>query len=856
MRWVNLVVSLSLLAASYRFTIPSACYFLGFVVLSLRPIHWNGRRPQFRLPFWIALLVVSTSMCTAHIVFQIYLKTTAIDLSTEEPLARILALFDLIQMHTASCGMFHTFPDIFMCIVSGMGIYHSCKQNKQQQGVLLGITDRRGHNDTDDIHESNLDVASTTLPVATKGEHCCGLLSIKMQQSWAALVFATSSLFTIALQPTLLLLPLSLFLLVGMFFNATRKMGPLYMLWKTKTLLLTYTFVILFTLYLYQIAGCGVPCCLERCDPIRNATNVVPTPVEAVGLIMFAETIFIAKNYDPLFSFIGLVVVFWSLSMFDHVTNSVIGSDFNSKPVVSNPTPNDLRVSLLDEDALLRTTGNHGTNRMAESVVSDDVNDGVSLRPTEKVPKEQAHMTSPYSVYSNNSFRKAQVTRRSRWMSMFVLVIFIWGLWFPSLLMLLPFTYSVVSFLLSGSTKRTSLLHPKNAAFVFGYLVIFVLAYGIFSTPYIHSSVSLGCPSCTLDMLAHRNPVRSISILGLVWVPQEGRSGASSFYLFLHAVGLAMCSTTLRQATPKRSNVDENNERRDISELDNNYYAMGNDEVAEEAEEAAEEAEEAAEEANNPSPNANDQSPTMLPSNKFDDCVVDGDLSPMLPSTSPSDSFTSPATFKTRCAHCASWLFYIYLLLEAYAFILSLVILYFCGLFWVDFIHATYMIFFILFVVVPNSRKYWRVLVIFTTLVLLTSYLWNILETDSTPKPSNHFSKQIGIDANITSPDVPGQLLFGGTHSFVATVIIFLCVSMQMPLFTVSRQEETRSQLRNARSTLQRKTFAWMQRVTVKASGMYRAYGLYVLCVSLICLGLLKEITITHLSNLVATMVG
>jgi len=166
------------------------------------------------------------------------------------------------------------------------------------------------------------------------------------------------------------------------------------------------------------------------------------------------------------------------------------------------------------------------------------------------------------------------------------------------------------------------------------------------------------------------------------------------------------------------------------------------------------------------------------------------------------------------------------------------------------------MIFFILFVVVPNSRKYWRVLVIFTTLVLLTSYLWNILETDSTPKPSNHFSKQIGIDANITSPDVPGQLLFGGTHSFVATVIIFLCVSMQMPLFTVSRQEETRSQLRNARSTLQRKTFAWMQRVTVKASGMYRAYGLYVLCVSLICLGLLKEITITHLSNLVATMVG
>ena len=166
------------------------------------------------------------------------------------------------------------------------------------------------------------------------------------------------------------------------------------------------------------------------------------------------------------------------------------------------------------------------------------------------------------------------------------------------------------------------------------------------------------------------------------------------------------------------------------------------------------------------------------------------------------------------------------------------------------------MIFFILFVVVPNLRKYWRVLVIFTTLALLTSYLWNILETDSTPKPLTDLSKLIGIDANITSPDVPGQLLFGGTHSFVATVIIFLCVSLQMPLFTVSRQEETRSQLRNARSPLQRKTFAWMQRATLKVSDMYRAYGLYVLCVSLICLGLLKEISITHLSNLVATMVG
>ena len=74
--------------------------------------------------------------------------------------------------------------------------------------------------------------------------------------------------------------------------------------------------------------------------------------------------------------------------MFDHVTNSAIGSDFNSEPAVSNPTPNDLRVSLLDEDALLRTTGNRGSNGMAESVVSDDVNDGVSLRPTENVPNE------------------------------------------------------------------------------------------------------------------------------------------------------------------------------------------------------------------------------------------------------------------------------------------------------------------------------------------------------------------------------------------------------------------------------------------------------------------------------------
>ena len=780
-------------------------------------------------------------MCASHIVFQIYLAATQDNISKEEPLARILALFDLIQMHTISCGMFHVFPDLLICIVSCLGTYQSCKQNKQQHGVLLGIANNentndgnhsRGSNNSSSNNNNHLDT-STTLPVTKRG-HCCGLFTIKMQQYWTALIFVTSSIFTVALQPTLLLLPLGLFLLIGMFLNATRKMDPLYMLWKTKKVLLMYTFAILLTLYIYQITGCGVPCCLEQCDPTRNVTNVVPAPIEAVGLIAFAETISIAKNYDPLFSFVGLVVVFWALSMFSHVTNSAVDNDFYSEYVVSDKSKHGLRASLLDEDSL-KTTGNNGSNRIAESVVSDDVNDDVSLRPTEIQQEEKTGMTSSYSVFSNNSFRKAQVLRRSGWMSMFVFVIFVWGLWFPSLLILLPFTYSVVSFLLSGSPKRTSLLHPKNAAFIFGYLVLFVLAYGIFSTPYIHSSISLGCPSCTLDTIAHQNPVRSISILGLAWIPQEGRSGSSSFYLFIHAVGLVICSITLRKATPKRSSGEKNNERSSTPDSDNHYYAMGNDKEEE----------------------TKYQPPSMPSSLKVvADYTTDGGVSSLLPSSSPSYSPTSPVTFKSRCAHCASWLFYIYLLLEAYAFILSLVILYFCGLFWVDFIHATYMIFFILFVVVPNSRKYWRVLVVFTTLVLLTSYLWNILETDSTPKTSNHFSKQIGIDANITSPDIPGQLLFGGTHSFVATVIIFLCVSMQMPLFTVSRQEETKSQLMNAHSALQRKTYAWMQHVTLRASNMYRTYGLYVLCLSLICLGLLKEISVTHLSNLMATMVG
>ena len=44
---------------------------------------------------------------------------------------------------------------------------------------------------------------------------CCGLCTAKMQQNWMVIIFVTSSITSVALQPTLLLLPLAIVLLFG-----------------------------------------------------------------------------------------------------------------------------------------------------------------------------------------------------------------------------------------------------------------------------------------------------------------------------------------------------------------------------------------------------------------------------------------------------------------------------------------------------------------------------------------------------------------------------------------------------------------------------------------------------------------
>jgi hypothetical protein len=829
MIWINLFTGILLLAAVYRFTIPSACYFLGWFFLLLKPVQWEGYQTLLRLPFWIAMLCISTIMCLAHVVFQIYLRTTGEHLSEEEPFARILALFDLIEIQTASCGIFHILPDVLIFVVSSIGTYISCKRNNQRNML-----------------ESNRITATADF----SGRRCS--CSIKTQLYCSAFVFAASSIVTVVLQPTLISIPLAIFLLVGMFFNATRKLEPLYMLWKTKKVLLFYVFASLITLYVYQIAGCGIPCCLGACGPNQNATNNSPDPLEAVGLVAFAESIAIAKNYQPLFSFVSYIVVFWSLSIFSHLTNGAMNSSnnfFSSGLPFSYTNQSKLRASLLGNDVLATTGSSKSDNNtnmgVAESVISDDANAGVSLRPTDRQWKDDSAMGS------NSSFRKAQILHRAGWMSSFVCIIFVWGLWFPSLLILPPFVYSVLSFLLSGSPKRTMLLHPKNAAFIFGYLAMFVFTYGIFSAPYIYSSVSLGCPECTLNQLTNKNPVRLISILGLAWIPHKG-SNATSLYLFIHVVGLTICSIALRRATPKHDNGEENSEFRSQND-DGGYMTMHDDGKLGEAQyQPPSESHLVQDSKSNTDSHVttgnsdNEDAKGNEDASGFNNVAYDGNNN--------ASRNNAAATLRNYCSYCTSWVLYICLLIEAYVFVISLALLYVCGLAWVDFIHAAYMVFFVLFVVVPNSRKYWRGLVVFTSLVLLTSYVFNVVETDLSSKDS-HWSKQVGINSNISSPDIPGQFLFGGTHSFIATVIIFLCVSMQMPLFTPSRQKKTKLQLVNANSELQRKAYVWMQKATSWASNVYRKFGLYVLCISLLCLGLLKEISVTHLCNLVAAMV-
>lgn len=288
-------------------------------------------------------------MCVAHVAFQIYLSVEGTEIFFENPLARVLALFDLIQISQASCGAFHILPDVVVFVVSSAGLYLTCKKrsNRQDNGDLSLDLDL----DLDQQEKERTTCCCRGGGTKVGRDGCCGLATVYMQMNWTGVLFATSSIVAVTLQPTLVMLPLALFLLVGMYLIGTRAANPHDLLEISHTYLLGYLLAAMITQYIFQIVGCGVPCCLEQCDPMRNDTNVSPTPMNAVGLVSFSEMIHDAEDWRPLVSFFCLILSFWSLSLFRHVVMSVSSSQKSMQQrnihTFLSPGSSDLNESLL-----------------------------------------------------------------------------------------------------------------------------------------------------------------------------------------------------------------------------------------------------------------------------------------------------------------------------------------------------------------------------------------------------------------------------------------------------------------------------------------------------------------------------
>ena len=747
-------------------------------------------------------------MCVAHVAFQIYLSVEGTEIFFENPLARVLALFDLIQISQASCGAFHILPDVVVFVVSSAGLYLTCKKrsNRQDNGDLSLDLDL----DLDQQEKERTTCCCRGGGTKVGRDGCCGLATVYMQMNWTGVLFATSSIVAVTLQPTLVMLPLALFLLVGMYLIGTRAANPHDLLEISHTYLLGYLLAAMITQYIFQIVGCGVPCCLEQCDPMRNDTNVSPTPMNAVGLVSFSEMIHDAEDWRPLVSFFCLILSFWSLSLFRHVVMSVSSSQKSMQQrnihTFLSPGSSDLNESLLGSAHGAVAVGGGGgeggveARKVPGSVISDDVNGEATTLPSD----------------DNNVARsgRQRVLQRSGWMSIFVLTIFAWGLWFPSLLILPPFLYSTITFVFSGTLHRPRMLRPFFAKIFFLYLLMFVLVYGVFSTPYLYSSVALGCPSCSIAQIRHTDPVRIISMLGLAWIQTEGQSGSPSFHLFIHCLGLFILTVSLRSAIPKHSGGGESSgDRIDGDENENvdssDYYAM--------------------------------RDPPR-------DATKESDATKETKESDATNSLrTTSMTWRTNCSFIMKWLHYTYLWVEGYAFVLSLGCLYVFCLLWVDFIHSLYMIFCLAFVVSPRLRQYWRILVVYSSIVLVAMYVWNIARSKA--MRDNHWALEIGIESNVTTADVPGQLLFGGSRSFLGSVIIFLIVCMQMPLFIQSRREGREKQLAIASKSLPK----WMMGGSM-LEDLYQKYGLGALCVALLLVGLNQNIRLTNLTSIMIAM--
>ncbi len=206
---------------------------------------------------------------------------------------------------------------------------------------------------------------------------------------------------------------------------------------------------------------------------------------------------------------------------------------------------------------------------------------------------------------------------------------------------------------------------------------------------------------------------------------------------------------------------------------------------------------------------------------------------------------------------CIKWCGLLWALVQEYAFLVSLLVLYVGGLSKIDLIHSIYMLFFVVFVVFPNVRRTrWRLLVGYSGMVVAAIFVYKVIseagtEADLPVSQQPPIIIEIGLDASLPGRlSAPGELITGH-YIFPISMIIFWAASLQMSLYTEQSASARRERLDGFAGMLPEKLLKWI----AQGGTAYQHYGVYALCVIFLCLGLQNRIKMTNLTDLIAVIV-
>ena len=245
------LVAGALLAASARFTIPSALYFICFLYLLARPIvlapaHTGESR--LRVSFWIALVVISTLMTIAHITFQSILTSGAAgaDIGSDSSSAQLLAMFDLTRLNSTGCGMVHILPDALLCVASWVGCVLSCRRARLRSAASsLSLPSSSSSSTADE----------DGVPATNCSERIC---TPRARVVVSVVITITSAMAAVALTPTLLMLPVTVGVVSSLVAcGLSNKVTIVHLVFSYCKPAMLYVGLLVTALYCFQISGCN-----------------------------------------------------------------------------------------------------------------------------------------------------------------------------------------------------------------------------------------------------------------------------------------------------------------------------------------------------------------------------------------------------------------------------------------------------------------------------------------------------------------------------------------------------------------------------------------------------------------------